>query len=86
MEQSRFLRALELFSGSDIVRKFSFRMINTRERSAHLHDCFECLSPHEPAAYPRSFMFGSPVQSKQSAQGIFMPKYKGEYYDRYRGE
>jgi len=50
MEQSKFLRAIEIFPGSDIVRKYSFKMINTRGYSAHFQDCFECLSPKENAA------------------------------------
>lgn len=51
MKQSLFLRARELFLGSDIVRKYSFRIINTRDNSAHFqeYDCFECLSSHEIA-------------------------------------
>ena len=36
MEQSNFLRAIELFPGSDTVRKYSFKMINTRDNCALL--------------------------------------------------
>jgi len=36
MEQSQFLRAIELFNGSDIVRKFSFKMISVRGNCALL--------------------------------------------------
>ena len=36
MEQSKFLRAIELFPGSDTVRKYSFKMINTRDNCALL--------------------------------------------------
>ena len=50
MEQSKFLRAPELFPGSS-VRNFSFRMIETRGKSAlfTINDCFECLSPRRIA-------------------------------------
>ena len=34
MEQSKFLRAIKLFLGSDIVRKFSFEMVDTRGNCA----------------------------------------------------
>ena len=42
----------ELFLGSDIVRRFTFKMINTRDSYALFQksDCFECLSPHKIAA------------------------------------
>ena len=36
MEQSRFLRAIEIFPGSDIVRKYSFKTVNTRDNCALL--------------------------------------------------
>ena len=36
MERSKFLRAIEIFPGSDIVRKYSFKMINTRDNCALL--------------------------------------------------
>ena len=36
MEQSLFLRARELFPGSDIVRKYSFKTMNTRGNCALL--------------------------------------------------
>jgi len=44
MEQSKFLCALELFAGSDVVRRFSFDAVNTRGQSALFQDCFECLA------------------------------------------
>jgi len=44
MERSKFLCALELFPGSDLVRRFSFEAVNTRGQSAHFQDCFECLA------------------------------------------
>lgn len=59
MEQSLFCRenAKELFPGSEIVNKRSFRTFNTRDESALLQtqteDCFECpgrLSPQKSAA------------------------------------
>ena len=92
MKQSKFLCAKELFPGSDVVRKYTFKTMNTRDncallaranhqlsqdfaiirdesallavvcpiqaaksalargKSAHLQDCFGCLSPHEIAA------------------------------------
>lgn len=53
MKQSFILCAKELFLGSDIVRKYTFKTRNTRGESALFHvqeiDCFECLSPHETA-------------------------------------
>ena len=36
MEQSKFLRAMELFPGSDIVRKYSFKTMNARDNCALL--------------------------------------------------
>ena len=53
MKQSNFtdvidIKSAELFSGSDIVRKFSFDVKITRDNCALLQvkDCFECLSSH----------------------------------------
>lgn len=52
MNQSLFLCARELFPGSDIVRKYTFKAINTRDKSAQIRkkDCFECLPPYHIAA------------------------------------
>jgi len=36
MEQSKILRATELFPGSDTVRKYSFKMIDTGDNCALL--------------------------------------------------
>lgn len=48
MKQSVIFRTKELFPGSGIIRKYSFRTVMKREKSAHfqIYDCFECLSPH----------------------------------------
>ncbi len=54
MKQSKFLRMKgmeEMFLGSDIVRKYSFKTVGTREESALFQeDCFECRSPRKTAA------------------------------------
>jgi len=53
MEQSKFLRALDIFPGSDIVRKFSFRTINQGIIAPFLpvfKIVLNALSPHETAA------------------------------------
>ena len=59
MEQSKFLRAIKLFPGSDIVRKCSFKTVGTRGKSAHFakkiakndrFGCFGCLSPTKNVA------------------------------------
>jgi hypothetical protein len=36
MKQSEFLRTKELFHGSDIVRKYTFKTVNTRDNYALL--------------------------------------------------
>jgi hypothetical protein len=47
VKQSVFYHEKELFPGSAIVNKRSFKMIDTRDKSAHFQkkDCFECLLP-----------------------------------------
>lgn len=48
MKQSIIFRTKELFPGSCIIRKYSFKTVMTRGESAlfQISDCFECLSPH----------------------------------------
>lgn len=52
MYQSFILCTKELFLGSGIVRRYTFKTVNTRGKSALFQekDCFECLTPHETAA------------------------------------
>ena len=53
MKQFDFLRAKEIFPGSDVVRRFTFKIMDLRDRSAHFSflakDCFERLSPYVAA-------------------------------------
>ena len=47
MKQYEVLAVKELFHGSDIVRKFTYRTAATRDNYALLRetDCFVCCSP-----------------------------------------
>ena len=50
MKQFKVVYSDEIFPGSVIVNNRAFKMVNTRDKSAHFQDCFECLSPHDLAA------------------------------------
>lgn len=47
MKQYEILLAKELFRGSDIIRRFSYKMASTGDNYAHFWetDCFACCSP-----------------------------------------
>jgi hypothetical protein len=57
MKQSNILRAKELFPGSDIVRKYSFKAIDTRDNYALLAKANRQLSQDFAASREKSIHF-----------------------------
>ena len=69
MKQSEFLRAKKIFSGSDIVRKYTFKTMNTRDNCALLARANHQLSQDFANSWDKSALLAvvCPIQAANQA-------------------